>query len=104
MAVDKRRVAIKTLLIAVAIPLFVVGMQLFTVGEAVQGGVAVIAGVAAAGVFVAFQEYDLPYEPEIRELVRSADITTEDVIELTEEVSTQVDERVNTSGSGGEGG
>lgn len=104
MPVDKRKVTIKTLLVSVAIPLLVFGIQMFLNGQPIQGGVAVVLGVAAVGVFVAFQEYDLPYEPEIRELVKSADITTGDVKELTEDVSTQVDDRVTTSGSGGESG
>lgn len=91
MPVDKRKVTIKTLLVSVTAPLIVFGMQLLLDGQALQGSVAVVFGVAAAGVFVAFQEYDLPYEAEIRAVVKEADLTTEDVEGLTENVTRQVD-------------
>lgn len=97
MPVSKRKVTIKTLLMAVAIPMFVFAIQLFTNGQPLQGGVAVVIGVAAIGVYVAFQEYDVPYEEEIRDLVKSTDITTEDVKGLSEEVTRQIDERTNTT-------
>lgn len=103
MPVDKRKVTIKTLLMAVAMPLVVFGSQMVIDGQTVQGGVVVIAGVAAAGVFVAFQEYDVPYESEIRAMVQRQDITTEDVKGLTEEVSRQVDDRL-TAPQGDDGG
>lgn len=99
MPVDKRKVTIKTLLMAVAIPLIVFGIQMFISGQTLQGGVTVVIGVAAAGVFVAFQEYDVPYEEEIRALVKTADITTEDVKDLTEVVARLIEERTDTSSS-----
>lgn len=102
MPVDKRKVTIKTLLIAVAVPLLVYGIEMFIGGQAVQGGVAVAVGVASVGVFVAFQEYDLPYEQEVRDVVKSADITTEDVKDVTGEVADQLEES-DTSTTGAEG-
>lgn len=100
MPVDKRKVTIKTLLVAVAMPLVVFGVQMLLNGQAVQGGVILVLGVATAGVFVVFQEYDVPYEEEIRTVVENADITTEDVQGLSEAVAEQVDDRIDSSGTG----
>jgi hypothetical protein len=97
MPVDKRKVTIKTLLMAVGIPLLVFGIQMFISGQPLQGGVAVAFGVAATGVFVAFQEYDVPYEEDIRALIKSTDITTEDVKGLSEEVTRQIEEMTDTT-------
>lgn len=99
MPVDKRKVTVKTLLVAVAAPLLVFGVQLVIDGQMVQGAVAVVLGVAAAGVFVAFQEYDIPYEEEIRDLVAEADVTTADVKGATDDLSSQVDDQLTSSGS-----
>lgn len=104
MPVDKRKVTIKTLLISVAMPLVVFGTQMIFDGQTIQGGVVVVVGVTTAGVFVAFQEYDVPYENEIRGILKSADITTEDVKGLTQEVSRQVDERINATEQSDDGG
>lgn len=105
MPIDKQKVTIKTLLISVAVPLITYGGQMMIGGQTVQGGVAVALGVASIGVFVAFQEYDLPYEAEVREVVDSADITTEDVKDFTEEVAEQIEESdtSTTSVDGDEG-
>lgn len=99
MPVDKRKVTVKTLLVSVAAPLLVFGVQLFIDGQTVQGAVAVVLGVAAAGVFVAFQEYDIPYEEEIRELVADADVTTDEIKGVTDDLSSQVDDQLTSSGS-----
>lgn len=99
MPIDKQKVTIKTLLISAAVPLITYGGQMMIGGQTVQGGVAVALGVASVGVFVAFQEYDLPYEEEVREIVDSADITTEDVKDLTEEVADQIEESNTSTGS-----
>lgn len=97
MPVDKRKVTIKTLLISVTVPLIVFGIQTVIDGQTVQGGIVLLLGIAAAGIFVTFQEYDVPYESEIREVVKSADITTEDVIDFTGEISDQVDDQSTTT-------
>lgn len=99
MPVDKRKVTIKTLLMAVAIPLIVFGVQMVLDGQVTQGGVVLVLGVVSVGVFVVFQEYDVPYEDEIRDIVRTSDITTEDVKGLAEAISSQVDEQINRADS-----
>lgn len=104
MSVDKRKVTIKTLLVAVAMPLVVFGTQMVIDGQAVQGGVVAIVGVAAAGVFVAFQEYDVPYEGEVRTLVADADITTDDIQGLTEVIARQVADQLETARTSDDGG
>lgn len=103
MPVDKRKVTIKTLLISASVPLLAFGVERWVANEVTQAAVAFAMGVAFAAVYVAFQEYDVPYEEEIRQIVIDADITTEDLQELSEDMTSQVESDVSQPEPQGEG-
>jgi hypothetical protein len=65
------------------------GVQQLLSGDPVAGGVAMLIGVVFVAAFVALQEYDIPYEAEIVELIeQNPDAFSADNVEdLSKEVS-----------------
>jgi hypothetical protein len=65
------------------------GVQQLLAGDPVAGGVAMLIGVVFVAAFVALQEYDIPYEAEIVELIeQNPDAFSADNVEdLSKEVS-----------------
>jgi hypothetical protein len=80
---------LKAALLAPVGPIEAWGVQQLLAGDAVAGGVAMLIGVLFVGAFVALQEYDIPYEQEIVELIeQNPDAFSADNVEdLSEEVS-----------------
>lgn len=85
MAVNKQRAALKTALLAPGTSLVTWGMQLLIDGQLYTGGAGVLVGVAFFAGFVLLEEYDIPYEDEIAEMIASQD--NEAVTEAGEEVA-----------------
>lgn len=95
MPARKSRMALKTALLAPAGSLIAWGVQQAIAGDPVAGGVAAVVGVAFMAGFVVIQEYDIPYESEIVEIIRAnGDKLNEDTIQnISKEVSDAAEER-----------
>lgn len=87
MPVDNRRAILKTALLAPGGTLMSWGAQMLVDGDPATGGVGMVLGLAFFAGFVLIEEYDIPYESEILELLASQD--TEAVVEAGKEASEQ---------------
>lgn len=105
MSAETERMAIKTALLAPAGPITAWGVQKFLSDEPFVGAAALaIATMFVAG-YVAIQEYDLPYEDEIIEIVSALDPeeTEEAAKDVAEEVGDEVDDYTQDDDSETEG-
>jgi len=89
MPAHKSRMVLKAALLAPVGPIEAWGVQQLLAGDPVAGGVAMLIGVVFVAAFVALQEYDIPYEAEIVELIeQNPDAFSADNVEdLSKEVS-----------------
>ena len=69
MAINSKRAVLKTALLAPGGTLLAWGVQMLINGEPVTAGVACVIGTLLIGGFVAVQEYDLPYEEEVVDVI-----------------------------------
>lgn len=92
MPASKRRMALKTALLAPAGTIMPWGVQRLLSGEPATGAAAVVIGAIFIFGFVAIQEYDLPYEQEIVDAI--ADQPPGETAETAKDVSEQVGEQV----------
>lgn len=95
MPARKSRMALKTALLAPAGSLIAWGVQQAIAGEPITGGVAALVGLAFMTGYVVLQEYDIPYEEEIVEIIRAnADRLDEDSVkEIAREASDEAERR-----------
>lgn len=105
MAVDSRRAALKTLLLAPVAPIQVWAIRQLVTGEVVAGAVALVIGMAMVGVYVVIQEYDLPYEEEVTTIAQQlvTDSTQQTVEEAVKDVARESDVFVTGQSGGGDG-
>ena len=89
MPAHKSRMVLKAALLAPVGPIEAWGVQQLLSGDPVAGGVAMIVGVLFVGAFVAIQEYDIPYEQEIVELIEQNPeaFSADNVEDLSKEVA-----------------
>jgi len=89
MPAHKSRMVLKAALLAPAGTIEAWGVQQLLSGNPVAGGVAMLIGVVFVGAFVALQEYDIPYEAEIVELIEQNPeaFSADNVEDLSKEVS-----------------
>jgi len=94
MATSKSRMVLKTGLLAPVGPIEAWGVQQLLSGDPVAGATAMVIGALFVGAFVAFQEYDLPYETEIIDLIEQNQdaFDEDDAKQLAEDVSELYDE------------
>lgn len=94
MATNKSRMVLKAALLAPVGPIEAWGVQQLLNGDPVAGGAAMAIGVLFVGAFVAFQEYDLPYESEIIDLIEANQdaLDEDDAKQLAKDVSELYDE------------
>jgi len=94
MATNKSRMVLKTALLAPVGPIEAWGVQQLLSGDPVAGVTAMVIGALFVGAFVAFQEYDLPYESEIVDLIeQNRDAMDEDdAKQLAKDVSELYDQ------------
>lgn len=78
MPVKSRRTAAKMLLLAPVAPIQVFAVQKLVNGEPVAGAVALVFGLGLAALYVAIQEYDIPYEDKILDIA-AENVDPEDV-------------------------
>ena len=95
MPAHKSRMVLKAALLAPAGTIEAWGVQQLLSGDPVAGGVAMLIGVVFVAAFVAIQEYDLPYEDEIVEIIKqNRDALSEDSVkDISKEVSEAASER-----------
>lgn len=93
MPARKSRTALKTALLAPAGSLIAWGVQ--QAGDPVAGGVAIVVGVVFMAGFVVIQEYDIPYESEIVDIIRanSDRLDEASVKEIAKEASDEAERR-----------
>jgi len=89
MPTNKSRMVLKTALLAPVGPIEAWGVQQLVAGDPVAGGVSMLIGAVFVATFVAFQEYDLPYESEIISVIEanSENLDAEDVQAVSEDVA-----------------
>jgi len=89
MPAHKSRMVLKAALLAPVGPIEAWGVQQLLSGDPVAGGVAMLIGVVFVAAFVALQEYDIPYEAEIVELIEQNPeaFSADNVEDLSKEVS-----------------
>lgn len=88
MPASKEKMALKTALLAPAGAIMPWGIQQLLSGEPAVGATALLIGTIFIAGYVAIQEYDLPYEEEIIDVIESWDA------DATEDVAKDVSERV----------
>jgi len=76
MPANKSRAALKTALLAPGGTLIAWGVQTAATDAVATGGVGVFVGFVLVGAFVLLEEYDIPYESEIRETASGVDQET----------------------------
>ena len=106
MATNNQRVAIKTALLGPGATLVAWGVQMLINGNPTTGAAGVAVGIAFFAGYVLLQEYDLPYEDEIRSLIAETD--TEAATEVGKDAAEAVSDRLSAeqddgSNRGGEG-
>jgi len=92
------RVAAKTALLAPVGPIEAWGVQQLLGGDPVAGAVAVVFGMALVGIFVALQEYDIPYEAQIIDAIATTD--PEQTVDTATDVSERASEEIEDAGGG----
>lgn len=106
MPADKRKTALKTVLLAPAAPIEVWAIQQLAAGQTVTGGVALVLGMAMVAAYVVIQEVDHPYVDEVLDIV--ADGVTDDtegvIEEEVKEVAKQAGDAAEDATNGGSGG
>ncbi len=95
MPASKSRAALKAALLAPAGTILAWGVQQALSGDGVAGVTAIVIGSLFVTAFVAIQEYDLPYEDEIVEIIKQNRdaLSEESVQDISEEVSEAASER-----------
>lgn len=93
MPADKSRAALKTSLLAPGGMLLSWGFQLVVEGDVTTGLVGIVVGVVLVFAFVLLEEYDIPYESEIRGAIASQ--PEETIIEAGQEVAEDVSDGVS---------
>lgn len=95
MQAKRSRMALKTALLAPSGSIVAWGVQRSISGDPIAGGVAVVMGIMFVGAYVAFQEYDIPYEEEIVALIeQNKDSLSEEAVQdISQEVSDAAEKR-----------
>jgi len=95
MPASKSRAALKAALLAPAGTIVAWGVQQALSGDGVAGVTAIVIGTLFIGGYVVLQEYDLPYEDEIVEIIKqNRDALSEDSVkDISKEVSEAASER-----------
>jgi len=89
MPARKSRMVLKASLLSPVGPIEAWGVEQLLSGDPVAGAGAMLIGVVFVGAFVALQEYDIPYEAEIVELIEQNPeaFSADNVEDLSKEVS-----------------
>lgn len=89
MPASRTRMALKAALLAPAGTIEAWGVQQLLSGDPIAGGAAMVIGALFIVSYVAFQEYDIPYEAEIVELIEENPeaFSADNVEDLSKEVS-----------------
>ena len=88
------RTMLKTALVAPAATLYAWAVQQATAGAYTTAGVAVVVATLMMGAFVLAQEYDLPYEEEIVDVVDDQ-VTQREVERAGKEASREIADEIN---------
>lgn len=107
MAIKSSRAVLKTALLAPGGTLLAWGVQKFIAGEPVVAAVGGVVGALLIGGFVLIQEYDLPYEEELVDMIGmqvgsgSSDQISDSLKGMSGDVADSLDENYVSDGSDG---